>query len=196
MAVAGAQTPKSELKDAEVVFVGYGIVAPEYDWDDFKGMDLRGKVLLVMNNDPESDPKLFAGNTRLWYGRWDYKYLQGEKLGAAGAIIIHTTPSAGYPWQVVQSSWSGEQFELPQLPDEARMQVKAFATEDASRKLAALGGHDLDKLRELALKREFRPVPLKVKVSTAFNNVVARKKTANVLAQLKGSDPKLSAQMV
>ena len=92
------------MQDAEIVFVGYGIQAPEYDWDDFKGQDLRGKVLIIMNNDPDWDPELFGGETRLWYGRWDYKYLSAARQGAAGAIIIHTPPSAGYPFQVVQTS--------------------------------------------------------------------------------------------
>ena len=101
------------MSDAEIVFVGYGIVAPEYRWDDYKDVDVKGKVLLMMNNDPENDPNLFAGRTRLWYGRWDYKYLMAAKKGAAGVIIIHTTHSAGYAWQVVQTSWAGEQFELP-----------------------------------------------------------------------------------
>ena len=100
---AGARSARCE--DAELVFVGYGIVAPEYGWDDFKGVDVKGKVLVVMNNDPEDDPALFAGKTRLYYGRWTYKYEQAARTGAAGAIIIHTTPSAGYRWQVVQTSW-------------------------------------------------------------------------------------------
>ena len=106
VAVAGDQSPHTALDRAELVFVGYGIRAPEYSWDDFKGQDLRGKVLLILNNDPEDDPNLFAGRTRLWYGRWDYKYEMAAKVGAAGAIILHTTHSAGYPWQVVRSSWS------------------------------------------------------------------------------------------
>jgi Zn-dependent M28 family amino/carboxypeptidase len=195
IAVAGAQEAESKWKDAELVFVGYGMVAPEYQWDDFKGVDLKGKVLLVMNNDPSDDPALFAGKMRLWYGRWDYKYLMGEKQGAAGMIIIHTTPSAGYPWQVVQTSWAGEQFELPQH-GEPRMQVKAWATEEVSRKLVALGGYELDKLRQAAERRDFRPVPLGVKVSTAFTNKVQRKQTANVLFRLPGSDPKLSREVV
>ena len=113
IAVSGVQRPKTGFKDAEVVFVGYGIVAPEYQWDDYKGADLKGKVLLMMNNDPEDDPKLFAGKTRLYYGRWDYKYEMAARVGAAGAIVIHTEPSAGYKWQVVQSSWTGERFSLP-----------------------------------------------------------------------------------
>jgi hypothetical protein len=121
------------------VFVGYGIVAPEYQWDDYKGVDLKGKVLLMMNNDPASDPKLFAGKTRQYYGRWTYKYEIAAKKGAAGAIIIHTEPSAGYKWQVVTSSWSGENFSLP-AEGQPEIQVQAWATEEASRRIARLGG--------------------------------------------------------
>ena len=128
------------MDDAELVFVGYGIQAPEYQWDDFKGVNLAGKILVMMNNDPDWDPNLFAGKRRLYYGRWDYKYESAARQGAAGAIIIHTTPSAGYPWQVVQSSWGGEQFELP-AGNEPRLRVKAWATEDggaaAARRRAA-----------------------------------------------------------
>ncbi len=195
IAVAGSQSPSSKLDKAEVVFVGYGIQAPEYQWDDFKGLDVKNKVLLVMNNDPESDPNLFAGKTRLWYGRWDYKYEKALKLGAAGCIIIHTTPSAGYPWQVVQTSWAGEQFDLP-APSAVPLQVKAWTTEDAAKKLVALGGQDLDAMRKEALTKDFKPVPLGVTVSTAFKSVVQKKSTANVLAVLPGSDPKLSKEWV
>jgi hypothetical protein len=113
IAGSGVQTSNATIKDAGVVFVGYGIEAPEYKWNDFKGVDVKGKVLVMLNNDPDWDPKLFAGNTRLYYGRWVYKYESAARHGAAGVIIVHTTPSAGYPWQVVQSSWGGEQFELP-----------------------------------------------------------------------------------
>ena len=124
IASSGLQQPEATLEDAELVFVGYGIVAPEYGWDDFKGVDLKGKVLVVMNNDPEDDPALFAGKTRLYYGRWTYKYEQAARTGAAGAIIIHTTPSAGYGWQVIQTSWEGEQFGVPQ--EGPQLQVKAL----------------------------------------------------------------------
>ncbi len=196
IAGSGHQRAQSKLEDAELVFVGYGIVAPEYGWDDYKGMDVKGKVLLFMNNDPESDPALFAGRARLWYGRWDYKYEVARRLGAAGAIIIHTRPSAGYGWNVVQTSWSGEQFELPAEPGEPRMEVKAWTTEEASRRLVALGGQELDALRAQAEKREFRPVPLGVRVSTSFANRITQVKTANVLGLLRGSDPKLAAETV
>ncbi|NMO20185.1 M20/M25/M40 family metallo-hydrolase [Pyxidicoccus fallax] len=196
IAVSGVQAPEAKLEESELVFVGYGIQAPEYEWDDFKGMDLRGKTLLILNNDPEDDPKLFGGRTRLWYGRWDYKYEQAAKVGAAGAIIIHTTPSAGYPWQVVQTSWTGEQFELPAAEDVPRVQVKAWTTEAATRHVLQLAGRDLDALRAAAQQRDFQPVPLGVKVSTRFTSEVRRRPTANVLAMLPGGDAKLAQEVV
>jgi len=196
IAVSGTPTETTKVEGAEVVFVGYGIQAPEYQWDDFKGLDVKGKVLLVMNNDPESDPALFAGKTRLWYGRWDYKYDKAMRLGAAGCVIIHTKDSAAYPWQVVQTSWSGEQFDLPPAPGAPSMPLRAWATEDASRRLVALAGKDLDALRAAAQSRDFKPVPLGVKLSTSFKNVVQTKRTANVLGVIKGSDPKLSQEWV
>lgn len=195
IAVAGEHQEVSRLDGSELVFVGFGIQAGEYQWDDFKGTDLRGKTLVVMNNDPEDDPKLFAGKTRLWYGRWDYKYDTAQKLGAAGCLIIHTTPSAGYPWQVVQSSWTGEQFDLP-YTDTQRLKVKGWLTEEAARRLAKAGGHDLDALRKAAQSRDFKPVSLGLQVSTSFKNVVQKKQTANVIGLLPGSDPKLSKELV
>lgn len=195
MATAERQQEHTKIDNAEVVFVGYGIVAPEYQWDDYKGMDLRGKVLLMMNNDPENDPNLFAGKTRLWYGRWDYKYESAAKTGASGAIIIHTTHSAGYPWQVVRTSWAGEQFALPQTGGQY-LQMRAWATEDASKRIAALGGKDLDALRDAAEKRDFRPVPLGVTLSTSFSNTLRKTQTENVIGVLPGSDPKLSREAV
>ncbi|KFE64611.1 M28 family peptidase [Hyalangium minutum] len=195
IAVSGVQEPEARLEGSELIFVGFGIVAPEYGWDDFKGMDLRGKTLLILNSDPAEDPALFAGRTRLWYGRWDYKYEQAAKVGAAGAIILHTTPSAGYPWQVVQTSWTGEQFELPATQG-PRLQVKAWTTEEATRRIVRMAGRDLDALVASAQKRDFQPVPLGVKVSTQFANQVRRRPTANVLGLLPGSDPKLSGEVV
>jgi hypothetical protein len=167
IAVSGHQLGRSAIDKAEVVFVGYGIVAPEYGWNDFQGIDVKGKVLLVMNNDPEDDAGLFAGKTRLWYGRWDYKYEQAMKQGAAGCLIIHTTPSAGYPWQVVQTSWTGEQFDLPAAAP-STLQLKGWLTEEASRKLVAMAGMDLDALRAQAPSRDFRAVPLGVTMSASF----------------------------
>jgi Zn-dependent M28 family amino/carboxypeptidase len=195
IAGSGVQSEKGAIRNAEVVFVGYGIQAPEYGWDDFKGQDLQGKVLLMLNNDPDWDPNLFAGNTRLYYGRWVYKYESAARQGAAGAIIVHTTPSAGYGFQVVQNSWSGEQVEVP-AEDEPRIQVKGWMTEDASRELVQLAGQDLDKLIESAKSKDFQPVPLGITTSLEFRNKLNRSQTANVYGVLKGSDPQLSSEYV
>jgi predicted small lipoprotein YifL len=192
---SGVQADKAAVHDAEIVFVGYGIQAPEYDWDDFKGQDLRGKVLLMLNNDPDWDPELFEGETRLWYGRWDYKYLSAARQGAVGAIIIHTTPSAGYVFQVVRTSWTGPQFELP-AGDEPRSQVKAWLTEDAARELVALGGLDLDTLREAADNRDFAPVALGLATSVEMDVSISRVQSANVLGLIPGSDPVLKDEVV
>ena len=189
------QDEHAQVAGAEVVFVGYGIQAPEYDWDDFKGADLRGKVLLIMNNDPDWDPDLFAGETRLWYGRWDYKYQKAAEQGAAGAIIIHTTPSAGYPFQVLQTSNTGVQFELP-AGDEPRKQFDAWMAEDAARELVELGGYDLDELRERAYNRDFEPVPLGVTTSVAMDVEIERVQSANVLGLIPGRDAELADEVV
>src|SRR4029453_8513578 len=195
VASSGSQKPESRIDGAEIVFVGYGIEAPEYQWNDYKDVDVKGKVLLMMNNDPEGDPKLFAGKTRLWYGRWDYKYMMAARKGAIGALIIHTQPSAGYPWQVVQTSWSREGCELP-YDGEPRVEVRGWLSEDASKKIASLGGQDLGRLRQAAQKRDFRPVPLGVELSVRFENLVQTKDSANVIGKLRGSDPKLSGEAV
>jgi len=195
IAFSGVGTPEARVDNAEIVFVGYGIVAPEYQWDDYKGVDLKGKVLLMMNNDPAADPKLFAGKTRQYYGRWTYKYEIAAQKGAAGAIIIHTEPSAGYKWQVVTSSWSGENFSLPS-EGQPEVQIQAWATEEASRRIARLGGQDLDALRAAAEKRDFKPVPLGVSLTLTLRNDVQKKQTANVIGKLPGRDPILGQQAV
>jgi len=192
---SGVQGPRAEVKDAEVVFVGYGIQAPEYEWNDYKNYDVTGKVVLVMNNDPDWDEDLFAGEKRLWYGRWLYKYQTAAEQGAIGAIIIHTAQSAGYPFQVVQTSWTGEQFELP-AGDEARLQAAAWLTEDSSRALVEMAGLDLDQLREAADNRDFEPVPLGVTTSIAFDVSINSVESANVLGLLPGSDSELSDEVV
>lgn len=192
---SGVQEDRAVVEDAELVFVGYGIQAPEYDWDDYKGADLKGKILVMMNNDPDWDPELFGGETRLWYGRWDYKYLSAAGQGAAGAIIIHTQPSAGYPFQVVQTSWTGEQFELP-AGDEPRNQIQAWVTEDSARELIAMAGMDLEDLREAAYNRDFEPVPLGITTSMAMQVNINRVQSANVLGLIPGSDPELKDEAV
>lgn len=196
IAASGQQREQVAISDAELVFVGYGIQAPEFQWDDFKGVDLTGKILVMMNNDPDWDANLFAGKRRLYYGRWDYKYESAARQHAAGAIILHTTPSAGYPWQVVQSSWGGEQFELPEAGTETTLKVQAWATEDAVRRLFKAAGRDLDALLAAARSRDFRPVPLGIRTSLEFTNALSHVKTANVGGVLPGSDPRLASQLV
>jgi len=195
VAMSGVQAPSVAIASSELVFVGYGIVAPDYQWDDYKDVDVRGKTVVVMNNDPEDDPTLFAGKTRLWYGRWDYKYLEAAKHGAVGAIVIHTTPSAGYPWQVVVTSNARGKFELP-AHDEPRLLARMWATEDATRRLMTLAGEDLGALRAAAQKRTFRPKPLGESLSLSFANTLTSLTSANVLGLLPGSDPALASEAV
>jgi Zn-dependent M28 family amino/carboxypeptidase len=195
IASSGVQREVVDVRDTEIVFVGYGITAPEEDWDDFEGADLSGKIMLVLNDDPDWDPELFGGARRLYYGRWTYKYEEAGRQGAAGAIIVHTAESAGYPWGVVQTSWSGELFELP-AGDEPRAPVHAWVTQDAARRLVGLGGHDLDTLVEQARSREFRPVPLGVRTSLRLETTMNRTRTANVLGLLRGSDNARAEEVV
>ncbi len=195
IAASGVVEESVSIGNAELVFVGYGIQAPEYQWDDFKGADLGNKILVMLNNDPDWDPQLFEGNRRLYYGRWTYKYESAARQGAVGAIIVHTRPSAGYPWQVVQTSWSGEQFELP-AQNEARLRLRSWATEAAMRQLLRSAGFDLDRLTEAAKQRDFKPVPLGITTSLAFTNRLSQVQTANVAGVLPGSDPRLRDEYV
>lgn len=193
MLVSGEAVNEAIDVSGELVFVGYGIQAPEYDWDDFKDVDVKGKILVVMNNDPEDDPNLFAGRKRLYYGRWDYKYEMAAKMGAAGTLIIHTTPSAGYPYQVVQTSWAGEEFELADQ-SAARAKMKGWVTEDAAVRLCELAGKSLDELRSAAQSRDFRPVPLGVTTTFQLQSSAREQVTGNVIGVLPGSDPQLSKE--
>ena len=195
MSTIGKPVEDAKLSDAELVFVGYGIEAPEYDWNDYKDVDLTGKVLLMMNNDPSSDQDLFEGRRRLFYGRWDYKYQVAASKGAAGAIIIHTTPSAGYPWQVIQTSWSGEEFEL-RGGEGRRMELKGWGSEQGIRDVVRMSGFDLDELRQKAESRDFQPIPLGTTLSIELEGVVRQQNTANVLGMLPGSDPELRNEVV
>lgn len=189
----GQPIEESKFSDAEVVFVGYGMQAPEYDWDDFKDVDVKGKVLIVMNNDPSDRPEIFKGRTRLYYGRWDYKYAKAAEMGAVGALIIHTTPSAGYPFQVVQTSWTGEQMALGGVTS-GRLPLEGWLTDDAAKKLVATAGKDLDQLRKAAESKDFRPVSLGSTLSLSMKCRVRERSSANVLGLLPGSDAELSKQ--
>ena len=186
--------------DAEIVYVGFGIRAPEQqDWDDFKGVDVKGKELLCLVNDPPSeDPKFFGGPAMTYYGRWTYKYEEAERRGAAGCLLIHTDGSAGYPWSVVQSGWSGrEQFRLARGKDEpAAMQVQGWIHKDAARRLLELAGQDIEALRETAKTKAFKPVPLGVHLRASVKAQVRTLTSPNVIAVLPGADPKLKDEVL
>jgi len=192
---SGVQDERAAIADAELVFVGYGIQAPEYDWDDYENVDMNGKVAVIINNDPDWDENLFGGEKRLWYGRWDYKYATAAAQGAIGAIIIHTSPSAGYPFQVVQTSWTGEQFELP-AEGEPRLQAAAWVTEESARTLIEMAGENLDALREAADNRDFAAVSLGITTSLEMEVSINVVRSANILALMPGSDPVLSDEVV
>ncbi len=196
IAFPGVQKEQIKIENAELVFVGYGIQAPEYNWDDYKNVDVNGKVLLIMNNDPDTgDPNFFGGKARLYYGRWSYKYEQAARMGAIGAIIIHTTASAGYPWKVIQTSWSGTQFELPQS-QQSGLIYKCWIKEEAAYKIAELGDKNLDELRLAAEDRRFKPVPLGVTVSGSLYCTYRKIKATNVAGVIEGSDPELREQAI
>lgn len=180
---------------AELVYVGYGIQAPEEDWDDFKETDVKGKVIVVKNNDPSSSPDLFKGDTRLYYGRYDYKYEKAREMGAVGAIIIHTTPSAGYGWNVVSSGWSRERFYMrgDESMKKSPTKFNGWLTKEASSSLFESAGLDLEKQLKAAEDSSFNPVPLNgLSVSVDLSAEYREKNAKNVLGVVKGSNEKLN----
>jgi Zn-dependent M28 family amino/carboxypeptidase len=191
VAFSGLQDPQVRTA-GEVVFVGHGIVAPEYEWNDYAGIDMRGRIALIMVNDPpatQQEPQLFAGEALTYYGRWTYKYEEAARQGAAGALLIHTDASATYPWQVVQSSWSGTQYSLPPVAGAPALGLKAWITEVAARAIARSAGQDLDALRKAALARGARPVPFGIQASATIVQKVERKVSPNVIGVLQGTEP-------
>ena len=190
-----AEVDRVLLRDAELVFVGYGITAPEYGWDDYRGADVRGKVVVILNFNPP-----FAGEgVRLQYGRWDYKYQNAADHGAAAAIIVHTTPSASYPWQVLTASADGTQMALPLERGERRLGAEMWIAEGAARKLFALAGQDLterSRAAQDAARRGIAAAPLGVRL--ALDMPVARERvpSANVVGWLPGTDAGLAGEYV
>jgi Zn-dependent M28 family amino/carboxypeptidase len=191
---------------ADMIFAGYGVQAPEFNWDDFKGVDVRGKVLVVLINDPpvpdpqtprQLDPNTFGGKAMTYYGRWTYKFEKAAELGAAGCVIVHQTDRAGYPWEVVRNSWSAEQFDLDS-PDKNRnrLALEGWITHDTADKLFRTAGLDLAKLTASAATREFRPVPLGMRAAITIQNRLRTIDSHNVIARLSGSDPKLKDSYV
>lgn len=190
------QTPATTL-DAEAVFVGHGIAAPEWNWDDFKGVDVKGKILVLFTNEPTSDdPKFFDGRALTYYGRWTYKYEEALRRGAAGAIIIHTTPTAGYGWDVVRSSWGREQPFVKLAPGAPSLAIQGWLTSEAGGRLLALAGRSVDELLAASGKRDFRPIPLGIRIRGSLPAKVRQIDTRNVAAIVPGSDPKLKDQAV
>ena len=189
--VLEAGLPQDEVEvDAPLVFAGFGIAAPEWEWDDFGDVDVRGRVLLIRVNDPgtEDTPDFFGGRTLTYYGRWTYKFEEASRRGAAGAILVHTDESAGYPWRVVRTSNTGQQFDLAGAP-EFPLPVRGWIRESVARDLLARGGHDYDALMARSEARGFRPVETGVRVRASVRSEVEPVRTANVVGLLPGADP-------
>jgi Zn-dependent M28 family amino/carboxypeptidase len=197
--------PLASVQDSDVVFAGYGVEAPEYNWNDFKDADVTGKTIVVLVNDPQIpdpanpsqlDAKMFNGKAMTYYGRWTYKFEEGARKKAAAVLIVHDTATAGYGFNVVQGNL-GERFSLA-APDKnmSKSTVEGWISADAARKLMALAGQDLDALKKQALSRDFKPVPLGVKASIAIANGMRTIESRNVVAKLEGADPTLKNEYV
>jgi Zn-dependent M28 family amino/carboxypeptidase len=197
MAWPASQQSSVDVNGAELVYVGYGIVAPEEDWDDYKNTDVAGKILVFKNSDPSTYPDKFAGEARLYYGRWSYKFEIAEQKGALGAIIIHTNPTAGYGWNVVSGSWGRERFELKREEDAGNAEFSAWITEESGRSLFGAAGLDFDEMLEAAESPDFSPVPLNdVTASINLNSNYSDMTLMNVVGKLDGSDDGLSDEFV
>lgn len=183
---------ESSLADSEMIFVGYGIVAPEYNWNDYQGLDVRGKTVVILVNDPgyaTEDPELFNGRAMTYYGRWTYKYEEAARQGAAGALIIHETEPAAYPWEVVKNGWTGPQFKLVAEDNNlSRCAVEGWLHLDTARQIFERAGLNYDELKQSALQRDFQPIPLGLNVSTHLKNSIRYTKSNNVIAVLPGTE--------
>ncbi|MCC9168055.1 M28 family metallopeptidase [Pontibacter harenae] len=206
VAVSRRFVPTIDVNNSEMVFVGYGIVAPEYGWDDYKGLDIKGKTIVMLINDPPIpdsknttalDSSMFGGKAMTYYGRWTYKYEIAAEKGAAAAIIMHETGPAGYPYEVVSGSWSRENFDINN-PDKnmGLAAVEAWITSEKAKQLLAATGKNLEQLKAAALKKDFRPVPLNAKANFNIKNTLREVQSKNVIAKLEGSDPELKDEYV
>jgi Zn-dependent M28 family amino/carboxypeptidase len=194
--VSQLQQPDTEF-DAEAVFVGHGISAPEFKWDDFKGVDVTGKVLVLFTNEPPSnDPKFFDGRALTYYGRWTYKYEEALRHGARGAIIIHTTPTASYGWDVVRSSWGRETPYVKLGPNEKALAFAGWITSDAGERLLKLANHSVAELLAASDRPDFKPIDLGIRIRGRLSSKIRELETRNVAAIIPGSDPKLKDEAV
>jgi Zn-dependent M28 family amino/carboxypeptidase len=204
VAVSRHDTSEIDVVNSEIIFVGYGVEAPEYGWDDYKGADLRGKTLLFLVNDPpvpdpndstQLDSTMFKGRAMTYYGRWTYKYEIASKKGAAAAIIVHETGPAGYPYEVVKGSWGRENFDIAGSGS-GRVPIEGWISEQKARELFLASGRDFDGLKAAARRKDFVPVPLFGTATIQVRNSVRRVHSRNVIAKLEGSDPKLKDEYV
>ncbi len=202
VAFTGAQTEIVNV-EADLVFVGYGIDAPEQQWNDYKGdaSDYRGKILVMLVNDPPAttaEPNLFGGKALTYYGRWTYKYEEAARRGAVGAILLHTDQSAGYPWSVVRTSNGSWRFDIARTPEDTTpfLKFRSWMTDASAQRLMKAAGQDLDALRTQAATRDFKPLPLGFKGKLNLVSEVKRVAAPNVIGLLEGSDPKLKSEYV
>ncbi len=181
-----------DLEDSELVFVGFGIVAPEYGWNDYAGIDVAGKTVVILVNDPgyySQDPEVFTGRAMTYYGRWTYKYEEAARQGAAAAIIVHETEPGAYPWQTVEGSWTGPQFSMLAADDNmSRVKVEGWIQLAVAREIFQMAGLDYDELKQQAMSAGFDAVPMGVNASLAISNTVERSSSRNFLAVLPGTD--------
>lgn len=182
--------------DAEAVFVGHGITAPEYKWDDYKGIDLKGKVAVLFTNEPTGDPNLFQGKALTYYGRWTYKYEEVLRQGAVACILIHTTPTAGYGWEVVRSSWGKEDPQVRLQSGENALAFAGWVSKAAGEKLMSLAGQNVDDLLARAGRPDFQPIPLGVRIRGRIPAKLRTIQASNVAAIVEGSDPVLKNEAV
>lgn len=206
IAVSRRYVPQVNVENSDIVFVGYGVVAPEYGWDDYKGLDVRGKTIVMLINDPavpdandpaKLDDKMFKGRAMTYYGRWTYKYEIASEKGAAACIIVHETQPAGYPYEVVSGSWSRENFDIARADKNMnRVGIESWITRDKAQELFTASGQDFDQLKKAATRKDFRPVALDAKANFRLTNTLRTIDSRNVIAKLEGSDPKLKNEYV
>jgi Zn-dependent M28 family amino/carboxypeptidase len=206
VAVSRRYQEQINVDDSDVVFVGYGVTAPELGWDDYKGLDVHGKTVVMLINDPavpdpsnpsKLDPNAFKGDAMTYYGRWTYKYEEASRHGAAAAVIVHETGPAGYPFEVVSGSWGRENFDI-QSPDKnvSRVGVESWITLDRAKELFAAAGQDFDALKKTAVSKDFKPVALNAKATFHLKNTLRTIDSQNVTGKLEGSDPALKNEYI
>lgn len=206
VAVSRRYMQNVNVNNSELVFVGYGIVAPEYGWDDYKGVDVKGKTIVMLINDPpipspsnpnQLDSTMFGGKAMTYYGRWTYKYEIAAEKGAVAAIIIHETEPAGYPYEVVSGSWSRENFDISNPGKNMdRISVESWITDTKARELFTAAGNNFDQLKKAAAQKGFKPVTLNARANFKLKNQLREIESRNVVAKLEGSDPQLKDEYV